>query len=321
METLKDILWTVLSTVLIVGGLGAFIDFLIGNAGQAKAKDFLLKWWVRFDDVRWRNFGREEGLFAGRLIEKWFGRRMCSLRRVISTLIIFIVCFVILNLEYKILTTNPLYFYTKTNLFGNVWAFFIAFVGFSVGITFTKFITFRMAYACGIGEMRNSIIFLMMLFINYVVFVTWLPITIAMKNNLTTVIVLLSSDFSASQLIENSVQILLLIGYIIRDAFIQILTGPLVNILTFSHEISFVLLHPVEPIVPHALLTMSTVPSLFRFSLSIVFLGSFLLRPLVMRPISLVWARVVESEKPVFTLIFGFAGALAKLISEAAKRL
>jgi hypothetical protein len=40
-----------------------------------------------------------------------------------------------------------------------------------------------------------------------------------------------------------------------------------------------------------------------------------------MRPISLVWARVVESEKPVFTLIFGFAGALAKLISEAAKRL
>src|SRR6516165_11226338 len=162
MDKLKDILWP----IVLVGVLGGLIDFLIGNAGQAKAKDFLLKWWVRFDDVRWRNFGREEGLFAGRLIEKWFGRRMCSLRRVISTLIIFIVCFVILNLEYKILTTNPLYFYTKTNLFGNVWAFFIAFVGFSVGITFTKFITFRMAYACGIGEMRNSIIFLMMLFIN-----------------------------------------------------------------------------------------------------------------------------------------------------------
>jgi hypothetical protein len=85
MESLKDILWTVLSTVLVVGGLGAFIDFLIGKAGQAKAKDFLLKWWVRFDDVRWRNFGREEGLFAGRLIEKWFGRGIWSLQRVIAT--------------------------------------------------------------------------------------------------------------------------------------------------------------------------------------------------------------------------------------------
>ena len=38
-----------------------------------------------------------------------------------------------------------------------------------------------------------------------------------------------------------------------------------------------------------------------------------------MRPVSLVWARIVESEKPVFTLIFGFAGAFAKLINEAAK--
>jgi hypothetical protein len=30
METFKDILWP----VVIVGGLGAFIDFLIGKAGQ-----------------------------------------------------------------------------------------------------------------------------------------------------------------------------------------------------------------------------------------------------------------------------------------------
>jgi hypothetical protein len=67
METLKDILWP----VVLVGGSGAFIDFLIGKTGQQKAKDWLLKWWVRFDDVRWKNFGREEGLFAGRLIEPY----------------------------------------------------------------------------------------------------------------------------------------------------------------------------------------------------------------------------------------------------------
>ena len=59
------------------------IDFLIGKAGQAKAKDFLLKWWVRFDDVRWRNFGRKEGMFAGELIERWFGRKIWSIRRIV----------------------------------------------------------------------------------------------------------------------------------------------------------------------------------------------------------------------------------------------
>jgi hypothetical protein len=60
---------------------------------------------------------------------------------------------------------------------------------------------------------------------------------------------------------------------------------------------------------------------LFRFILSIVFVGSFLLKPLIMRPLSLVWARIIESEKPVFTVIFGGAAAFATAISEAAKHL
>src|SRR5262249_28726296 len=62
-------------------------------------------------------------------------------------------------------------------------------------------------------------------------------------------------------------------------------------------------------------------PSLMRIMLSMVFVGSFLLRPLIMRPINLVWARIIESDKPVFTVIFGGAAAFATAISEAAKHL
>ena len=54
---------------------------------------------------------------------------------------------------------------------------------------------------------------------------------------------------------------------------------------------------------------------------TIIFVGSFLLRPLVMRPVSLVWARIIESEKPVFTVMFGGAAAFATAIGEAAKHL
>jgi hypothetical protein len=87
METLKNFLWP----IILVGGLGGLIDFLIGKAGQEKAKDLLLKWWVRFDDVHWRNFGREEGIFAGQLIEQWFGRKTWSYRRLAAAFLIYIV--------------------------------------------------------------------------------------------------------------------------------------------------------------------------------------------------------------------------------------
>jgi hypothetical protein len=36
METLKDFLWP----IVLIGGLGAFIDFLLGRTGQERAKDF-----------------------------------------------------------------------------------------------------------------------------------------------------------------------------------------------------------------------------------------------------------------------------------------
>jgi len=64
---------------------------------------------------------------------------------------------------------------------------------------------------------------------------------------------------------------------------------------------------------------LSVFLNIFRVVLSIFFIGSFLLRPLLMRPVSLIWARIVESDKPVFTLILGGAAAFATAISEAAK--
>jgi hypothetical protein len=87
METLKNIL----GLVVVSGGLGGLIDFLIGKAGREKAKDFLLKWWLRFDDVRWNNFGREEGLFAKHIIERWFGRHLWSYRRLVTGLLLYII--------------------------------------------------------------------------------------------------------------------------------------------------------------------------------------------------------------------------------------
>jgi hypothetical protein len=70
-----------------------------------------------------------------------------------------------------------------------------------------------------------------------------------------------------------------------------------------------------------AFFALTCFPSLMRFIISAIFVGSFLSRPLIMRPVSLVWARIVESDKPVFALIFGGTAAFATAISEAAKHL
>jgi hypothetical protein len=169
METLKDILWP----VVVVGGLGAFIDVMIGKAGQAKAKDFLLEWWVRFDDVRWRNFGREEGLFASEQIEKWFGPKIWSLRRITAFIVLFLV---ILSLEY-FSQDNPACRYCHDRIYYSAIALFMSFLGFSISVSFTKLLTSRIAYLCGIGYFRNMIIFLIMLIVNLLIYIIWGSIT------------------------------------------------------------------------------------------------------------------------------------------------
>jgi hypothetical protein len=57
---------------------------------------------------------------------------------------------------------------------------------------------------------------------------------------------------------------------------------------------------------------------MIRLSILIIFMASLLLKP-AQRPIMTLWARVIESDKPVFTLLFGGTAALAKAIQEIIK--
>jgi hypothetical protein len=278
METLKNFLWPIIA----IGALGAFIDFLIGKAGQEKAKDFLLKWWMRFDDVRWRNFGKEEGLVAGTVIERWFGQRAWSFRRILSFAILYRLILLLRYIQYAAQEKGEechyycglTCYYCHIPFYGAI-VLVIYWVGFTLSVSFTKFLTFRIAYLCGTGMVKNFILFVIMLLVNFTMFVIWSPVISMMKFRL--------------------------LGTIDPNIFDLYKTSFAIDLLT--------------------LVVVPFFPSLFRFLLSAVFVGSFLLRPLVMRPVSLVWARIVESEKPVFTLIFGSLGAFASAISEAAKHL
>jgi hypothetical protein len=308
METLKDILWP----IVVAGGLGHFIDFLIGKAGQQRAKDFLTDWWVRFDDVRWKNFGREEGLFAGQLIERWFGKKILSWRRILSAIILFNL-FSLMG-YMRGLSFSPIkgtacidiacqFIDTTVVILIAMMFYFPFFLGFSLSVSFTILITFIMARFCGSSGMRNVIIFLLMLIINYFSLVIWSPISDVLK-------------FFALSWIEpnyNVIKIQLMLVIHTFEEAIKGLTSPGIHM--YKNKI-----YVDNPFLFASRLLGLLIP-VFRFSLSIIFVGSFVIRPFVMRPVSLVWARIVESEKPVFTVIFGGAAAFATAISEAAKHL
>jgi hypothetical protein len=78
------------------GGLGALVDFIIGRAGQDRVRGLLETWWIKFDDVHWHNFGREEAHTAVAVMDRVFGANLLSLRRVVPLFAIHIILIVLL---------------------------------------------------------------------------------------------------------------------------------------------------------------------------------------------------------------------------------
>ena len=313
METVKDFLWPI-AAIGGLGAFGAFIDFLIGKVGQAKAKDFLLKWWVRFDDIHWKNFGREEGLFAGKIIEEWLGRRIFSPRRVASAVILFSAFLLIGYFKYM-LTSNPLdakCLYCSAKLYIIAVVLITYFLGFSVSCSFTKYIAFRIAYLCGVHQAKNFSLFMSMLIVSYLMLLFWLPTISGIRVLLVNLFVL----FVPFNQMSDPISALYSFASEERFGLNYLFFGKGFDVLYPKYVIGVVAME--KPIV---LSCLPVFPSFFRFVLSGIFVGSFLLKPLLMRPVSLVWTRIVESEKPVFTLIFGGVAAFGSAINEAAKLL
>jgi hypothetical protein len=70
-----------------------------------------------------------------------------------------------------------------------------------------------------------------------------------------------------------------------------------------------------------SLISVSYFANLLRIGIAVFFIATFLLRPLVMRPLSLVWLRIVESEKPIFTLILGGIAASITIVTQVMRHI
>jgi hypothetical protein len=156
--------------------IGGAIDFALGRSGQQKAKELLETWWIKFDDVRWNNFGRKEALFAVHLIDFWCGRRFFSLRRWILIYALFSISIIfghVLAMFQStrgvdlILIITPPDFVTVP----------LSAIGLAVSLSLTRLIAVIVAGLCTDGKLRNFTIFTIFLILTYFLLALWLPIT------------------------------------------------------------------------------------------------------------------------------------------------
>jgi hypothetical protein len=188
-------------------------------------------------------------------------------------------------------------------------------LGFSASISLTRFIAYRVAKFCGTGSTRNSILFGVFTTVNYLLLVFVTPLLEVIKVVVINLVLDLKVFVSKIRFVLPFIWSNVSDEWFVYKTNVEDITGTL--FLKYNPYFSAV----VRDIDMHALYMLELFPVFLRLAISIVFLCSFLLRPVIMRPVSLLWARILESDKPVFTVVFGGAAAFASAIGEAAKHL
>jgi hypothetical protein len=320
MNRVPDFLWP----IILFGSCGGFIDFLIGKTGQEGCRNWLLKWWVKFDDIRWNNFGRKEGMFAARLISRLFGERIWSRRRIGSGVLLMMIVLSLVIFRLGVFAKpdtvlgvgssgQPAIRWCDYCGYNNpatiIPALIASLISFCLSVSFTKVITIRMADLCGSGQLRNFIVFACLLIINYLMLVFWLPTTYFFKTALA------ENWYSGAATLSQY------LGLDDLVFLIWTLESPTIFYLRPLVESFMRFYEGTASVGDFSTLVLSSFPNVCRLLISIVFVGSFLLKPLIMRPVSLVWERIIESDRPIFTLIFGGAAAFATAASEVARHL
>src|SRR4051794_1397442 len=151
------------------------IDFLLGKAGRTRLMACLENWWIRFDDVTRHNFGTKDALYAVSVLDRGFGPRLFSIRRILVCAGIVAAYQSLLTIEAfvvsgGILPTLPM---RAPNIFSLTTSFF----GLCVSISFNRYIAVITAHLINERVIKNIMVFLTALFVIYVIMIIWSPLT------------------------------------------------------------------------------------------------------------------------------------------------
>jgi hypothetical protein len=295
--------WTdSLTTVASLCGIGAGIDFFLGRVGQQKVREFLELYWLRFSYLDWKDFGKAEALFAIGILDRLFGRRFLSPKRlVICSVVASLLQLYSISMTYVLIRdidlSDPAHI--KVNDLAHLEALIdyaplrMGGIKYIVASTVVFFVSLNLALsltrALSTVPMRSNKLMANIFFVilvvmgQYAIFVAWRPIFETVRDGLVGGAFTRGFAFAVSAIFKgfdiplqfplSSHRDLGLRANDILDAFILIL----------------------------------------RYSITAIFAISFMIRGFK-RQISFVWLRVIETSTPFFTLLFGGVGTVATII-------
>ncbi len=300
-----------ISVVVAFTVAGAFIDFWIGKAGQDRVRKWLEHKWLLFSDVHLDNFGRSEADFAVTVLDVTFGRTLSSRRLCISLLLLVTGLFYSIAIPFLRFGREELDNVTEgsANLLLAVGSVVLSIVLFNVTLAITR--TVAAATGANLPETRLS----SFLYIAVLIIIQY-------------ALMFISEPFVTFGLQVLSVLSTWRVVEVEYHPLTEIWRSLVLTAQTDSQYWSWWPYSRLDVLFDFGLDSftaanifagvLSAFTNISRLAVLALFLLSFLFRPLQALFLTF-WARVVETDQPVFTFVLGGAAAFLKSVQELIK--
>lgn len=272
--------------------IGGFIDFMMSRTEKKRLRDWLEIWWYRFEFVNWRTLGPKEAATAVSWLDRVAGPALFSKRRWLVAILIVVGAQLLAGQLWwpKSLATGQAegYTYTPINPFSKTLVN-VLFVGLSISLTrWLSVLAVRSAGRVG------ALSFWVLLLTHLALALVWRPTVHEIGGFLEAGEVAYRMGIPVLEIPRG-------LWEANRDGTLN--SWRAWNSLTIRST--------------EMLCDMATYG--VRIVFSAAFLVSFLFTTVIRGTISRVWARVVESDKPIFALLLGGLSTAVILSTEVAK--
>jgi hypothetical protein len=315
-----------------MGGLtaiGCLIDLCMWKTEKEKLKRWLEDWWLRFTDVKWSNFGRKEAELAVEILDRWAGPDIGSAKRwrfaltVVTVVLVLVLAWSSLR---AIWSPTNFAFTAEPTMIGIAVAILFGanVIGFIFSLSLTRFVA-KWVARISRGAVLTIGAFCLLLAVHVALLLYWSVAVYGLQVGIMLIYVVVYLVVSASPAELASManhrvpaDFTAPVSSIFTDFFggardstgLPEPTTPTWSALFSWHNPDV----PFASVVTHGVkILMDIMANGLRIFFALVFLSSFVFRPLVQEPLSRLWYAAMNSGRGFFTMLFGAIGALFAL--------
>jgi hypothetical protein len=326
-----------------IGGLaavGGFIDFMISRREQERLRDWMTNWWVRFEDVKWSNFGRKESEQALAMLDRLAGARLWSIKRwkfvgITSLglmLLVAIVLVIGLATPFAESPDTPVRsFFDAANNYWQVTDFNIASVLIAVatcmalGLSISMFrLLAWIVVLLSPSGLIGFLFFAVLLLLQLILLLYW-------SSAVTELLIVPANLISNILLYDDTYFVTETLRIDIQAALRKVFAPPSMRILNLKFEVTRyfywdrLLLQTMSPgegwrhQAEGFKFATDLASNGLRIGFALVFLSSFVFGSVLKPFISRLWAGIIESKKPIFTMLLGGVATIYEALSSLLK--